>query len=109
MSEEGPQAGFSNEPGSLRLTVVHRDECELCDEMLAALEALKREMPLPPIEVVDVDSDPQLTRRYGLHVPVLLLDGIVVCRHRLDTAELKRLLRSRDHPRDGVRNPVRSI
>ena len=29
----------------------------------------------------------------GLDVPVLLLDGSVVCRHRLDTVELKRLLR----------------
>ena len=50
-------------------------------------------MPLPPIELVDVDGDPTLARRHGLDVPVLLLDGAVVCRHRLDAAELKRLLR----------------
>ncbi len=61
--------------------------------MLADLEALGRTLPLPPIEVVDVDSDPELTRRYGLKVPVLLLDGTPVCRHRLDAAELVRLLR----------------
>ncbi len=34
-------------------------------------------------------------RRHGLDVPVLLLDGTVVCRHRLDAAELMRLLRAR--------------
>lgn len=78
---------------SSRLIVVHRHECELCDEMLAELEALKASMDLPPVDVVDVDGDPDLQRRYGLHVPVLLLDGTVVCRHRLDTAELTRLLR----------------
>jgi hypothetical protein len=50
-------------------------------------------MPLPPIELVDVDGDPTLQRRHGLDVPVLLLDGAVVCRHRLDAGELKRLLR----------------
>ncbi len=61
--------------------------------MLAGLSALGRQMALPPIDVVDVDSDPVLTRRHGLHVPVLLLDGTVVCRHRLDVEELKRLLR----------------
>jgi hypothetical protein len=61
--------------------------------MLAELEALKGSVELPPIEIVDVDADPDLTRRFGLHVPVLLLDGIVVCRHRLDAAELLRLLR----------------
>ena len=61
--------------------------------MLAELQALGRAIPLPPIEVVDVDSDPVLKRRHSLDVPVLLLDGTVVCRHRLDSGELKRLLR----------------
>jgi predicted thioredoxin/glutaredoxin len=76
-----------------QLTVVHRHDCELCDEMLSELQALGRKLPLPPIEVVDVDSDPVLQRRHGLDVPVLLLDGTVVCRHRLDADELRRLLR----------------
>ena len=77
-----------------RLTVVHRRDCQLCDEMLAELATLGRLQPLPPIEVVDVDADPQLKRRHGLEVPVLLLDGTVVCRHRLDREELTRLLRA---------------
>ena len=72
---------------------MHRRDCQLCDEMLAELATLGRLQPLPPIEVVDVDADPQLKRRYGLEVPVLLLDGTVVCRHRLDLKELTRLLR----------------
>jgi hypothetical protein len=73
--------------------VVHREDCELCDEMLHELHALGRTLSLPPIEVVDVDSDPVLQRRHGLDVPVLLLDNTVVCRHRLDVEELRRLLR----------------
>lgn len=75
------------------LTVVHRQDCDLCDEMVAALEALGRKVPLPPVTVVDVDGDPELLRRYGLSVPVLLLDGTVVCKHHLDAEELIRLLR----------------
>jgi predicted thioredoxin/glutaredoxin len=75
------------------LMVVHRQDCDLCDEMLAALEALNRKIRLPPISVVDVDGDPDLARRYGLNVPVLLLDGTVVCKHHLDADELIRLLR----------------
>jgi hypothetical protein len=86
------------------LTLLHREDCELCDQMLADLESLARTLPpqlrLPAIEVVDVDSDPELVRRHGLHVPVLLLDGTVVCRHRLDSAELQRLLRNRAPPPD---------
>jgi hypothetical protein len=76
-----------------RLTLVHRRDCALCDEMLAQLEALGRTVALPPIDLLDVDSDPLLRRRHGLDVPVLLLDGAVVCRHRLDRPELARLLR----------------
>ena len=78
---------------STRLTVVHRQGCDLCDEMVAELHALGRHFKLPPIEVVDVDGDAQLLRRHGMDVPVLLLDGTVVCKHRLDSEELRRLLR----------------
>ena len=76
-----------------RLRVVQRHDCELCEQMLSELAALGRSATLPPIEVVDVDSDAELLRRHGLDVPVLLLDGTVVCRHRLDRQELLRLLR----------------
>jgi hypothetical protein len=50
------------------------------------------------VSLVDVDTDPELQRRHGLHVPVLLLDGTVVCRHRLDSDELLRILRPRGSP-----------
>jgi hypothetical protein len=76
-----------------RLLLVQRHDCALCEQMQAQLAQLGRSVPLPPIDVVDVDSDPQLLRRHGLDVPVLLLDGTVVCRHRLDRGELTRLLR----------------
>jgi hypothetical protein len=77
------------------LTLVQRHDCGLCEEMLSELRALAARHPLPPLELRDVDADPQLQRRHGLDVPVLLLDGSVVCRHRLDRAELLRLLRER--------------
>jgi hypothetical protein len=80
-------------PVASRLTVLHRRDCELCDEMLAGLASLRSRLPLPPIELVDVDSDPELRRRHGLDVPVLLVDGTVVCRQRLEEDELRRLLR----------------
>lgn len=83
----------TTDPAKSHLTVVHREDCELCDEMVAELGALGQQIQLPPITIVDVDADPELTRRYGLNVPVLLMDGSVVCKHRLDADELLRLLR----------------
>ena len=75
------------------LTLLYREDCGLCEEMLSELEALGRRIPLPPLEQVEVDSDPELARRHGLQIPVLLLDGTVVCRTQLDSDELTRVLR----------------
>jgi hypothetical protein len=77
------------------LTLLVREECGLCEEFLAALQAAHVLLPLPPITLQDVDADPELRRRHGLDVPVLLLGGQRVCAHRLDLAELRRLLRPR--------------
>jgi hypothetical protein len=76
-----------------QLVLLARPECGLCAEMHAAIEALRPTHMLPPLEIVDVDTDPTLQRRYGLRIPVLLLDGATVCEHRLDVAELLRLMR----------------
>lgn len=77
------------------LQLLSRADCSLCDEMHAELAALADELELPPLTVVDVDSDPALRRRFGLKIPVLLLDGVLVCFGKLDEAELRRHLRGR--------------
>jgi hypothetical protein len=74
------------------LVVVSRDGCGLCEEMLHALADLERSAALPPVTVVDVDSDPALVRQFGLKVPVLLLDGSVICHYTLNSHELLRLV-----------------
>ena len=77
------------------LTLLTRAECGLCEDMLKELQALHARHELPAIRLLDVDSDPQLQRRYGLKIPVLLLDQIPVCSARLDPTELLRALRGR--------------
>jgi hypothetical protein len=74
------------------LVVVSRAGCHLCDDMLNELAALESAGRIPTVSVVDVDADPSLERQYGLKVPVLLLDGSVVCHYTLNSNELLRLL-----------------
>ena len=74
------------------LVVLSREGCGLCQDMLHALAELERSQSLPPVTVVDVDSDPELTRQFGLKVPVLLLDGSVICHYTLNSKELLRLV-----------------
>jgi hypothetical protein len=80
-------------PSQAQLTLVTRADCHLCEELQLELEALRQCYALPPLTLADVDADPLLLQRFGLKVPVLLLDGVPVCHFRLDSAELLRLLR----------------
>jgi CO dehydrogenase nickel-insertion accessory protein CooC1 len=73
------------------LVVLSREGCGLCEEMLHALADLERAGSIPAVTVVDVDSDAELARRFGLKVPVLLLDGSAICHYTLNSKELLRL------------------
>jgi hypothetical protein len=77
------------------LTLLTRAECGLCEDMLNELQALSARHVLPPLRLLDVDSDRELQRRYGMKIPVLLLDDAPVCSVRLDRGELLRVLRIR--------------
>jgi len=71
----------------VRLTLLTRAYCHLCDEMRDALEPVARASGAT-VEEVDVDSQPALEARWGEHVPVLLAGERELCRHRLDRAAL---------------------
>ena len=75
--------------------VVSREGCHLCEQMLEQMAELERTAVIPAVTVVDVDSDPDLVRQFGLKVPVLLLDNSVICHYTLNSQELLRLLAPR--------------
>ncbi|MFN9489476.1 MAG: glutaredoxin family protein [Betaproteobacteria bacterium] len=67
------------------LTLYGRSWCHLCEDMLAALEPLRGEFGFT-LDVVDVDSNPQLETRFGERVPVLVHGERELCHYHLDTA-----------------------
>ena len=78
-----------------KLTLLTREGCGLCEEFAEDLLRLSTTLPLPPVEALDVDSDPELLRRYGHKIPVLLWDGVPVAVTHLDPGEIERLVRAR--------------
>ncbi|HET7569363.1 MAG TPA: glutaredoxin family protein [Gammaproteobacteria bacterium] len=75
------------------LTLYSRAGCHLCEAMQQELAARCAGRGVQ-IEVVDVDSSPELARRYGLRVPVLAgVDG-ELCYGRLDDDALEDYLGS---------------
>ena len=78
-----------------RVLVLTRQGCHLCDETIAQVAAVCAEIG-EAYAVLDVDSDPELQRRYNNQVPVTFVDGAQHDFWRVDPARLKAaLLRTR--------------
>ena len=57
------------------VTLYTRAGCHLCEEAERVLLA-ERAATAFHLELVDIDRDPALQRRYGVRVPVVAVDGV---------------------------------
>jgi glutaredoxin len=78
------------------LTIYSRPGCHLCDEMKSVVQRLVRGDASIAVEEIDISTDPGLEARYGLEIPVLLVDGRKAAKYRVTEDELTRLLAARD-------------
>lgn len=75
-----------------RVKIYTKPGCHLCDEA-------KREMAradcraLYTLEEVNIESDPELLRRYGWDIPVVTINDRVAFKHRVTSADFARQLR----------------
>ena len=87
----------------MRLTLLSRAYCHLCDEMLEAVTPLAAARGVA-VAVVDVDADPALESEYGDRVPVLFVgeprDGAELCRYRFDGGRFEAALAKSEARRD---------
>ena len=58
----------------MMVTVYTRAGCHLCEEAERVLRAEQAAAGFA-LELVDVDGNPELARRYGVRVPVVAVDG----------------------------------
>lgn len=73
------------------LTVYAREGCHLCERMIEELQCCQDEAAFV-LEVVDVDCDDGLRRRFGLSVPVLMAGEVELCRHFFNYAAVNAYL-----------------
>ena len=76
------------------LTVYSRPGCNFCEEMEATIDRVAQSIPVT-VEVVDISGDAELEARYGLEIPVLLIDGRKAAKYRVSEKELTRILLAR--------------
>jgi Glutaredoxin-like domain (DUF836) len=79
----------------VKLTLLGRAYCHLCDEMLDGVRPLAA-LRGAVVVVIDVDAEPALEREFGDRVPVLFAGdpagGAELCHFRLDRARVEAAL-----------------
>ena len=61
-----------------------RPGCHLCDEARDELEAMRSELPEFELREIDIERDDELLKRLLERIPVIEVDGEVVCELFLD-------------------------
>ena len=75
----------------IALTIYSKPGCHLCDDMKAVVDRVVRSSAQAiTVEEIDITTDADLEARYGLEIPVLLVDGRKVAKYRVTEAELTR-------------------
>lgn len=57
-----------------QLVLYGRPGCHLCEDALAVLERVRARVPFTLVQV-DIESDPELLKRYLERIPVVTVDG----------------------------------
>jgi hypothetical protein len=73
-------------------TVYSRADCSLCEHLLDELAELLGPAAAAAVQVVDIEGDSDLERKFGTRIPVLLADGEFVCAYRLDAGRVRAYL-----------------
>ena len=77
----------------IALTIYTRQGCHLCQEMKVIVERVVRDTrTVVEVQEIDIANDPALEERYGLEIPVLLVDGKKAAKYRVTEEELTRIL-----------------
>ena len=72
----------------MKVVLVTRKGCHLCDDALALLQQLAVH-----VQLADVDADDELHRLYDFRVPVVLIDGVVAAEGRIAKEAVEDALR----------------
>jgi glutaredoxin len=82
----------------LRLTIYSKPGCHLCDEMKSLVHRVISQQSRHDdiaVDEIDISNDQTLLDRYGIEIPVLLIDGKKVAKYRVSEVELTRMIVAR--------------
>jgi glutaredoxin len=77
----------------MRVIIYSRPGCHLCEEAKTAIQAAGCHGQYE-LEEVNIETDPDLLRRYGFEIPVITIDGVEAFRNRVGSEEFRRAIRA---------------
>ena len=82
----------------MRLTIYSKPGCHLCDDMKRLVHRVIAGRAGDgdiSIDEIDISNDRDLLERYGVEIPVLLIDGKKVAKYRVSETGLTQMLEAR--------------
>jgi glutaredoxin len=68
--------------------VYSRPGCHLCDEAKLAIATAGCDERFT-LEEINIESDPELLKKYKYDIPVVVIDGVEAFRHRVDVRQFR--------------------
>lgn len=81
----------------MTFTLYSKPGCHLCDDMKIVIRRVMETARTPiALEEIDITTDAELEARYGIEIPVLLVDGRKAAKYRIAEAELLKIVERRE-------------
>jgi glutaredoxin len=82
----------------VRIVIYSRPGCHLCQEAKQVIQASAIEEEYT-LEEINIESDPDLLKRYRYDIPVITINGVEAFRHRLTAKEFLRKIQEAEPSR----------
>lgn len=74
-----------------KVVIYSKPDCHLCEEAKEVIKAAGCGTRFT-LEEVNIESDPELKRRYRYDIPVITIGGVEAFRHRVSAEEFRRAI-----------------
>jgi glutaredoxin len=76
----------------MRVDIYSKPNCSLCDKAAAVVESVRARIPFE-LRIISILEDAAAFEAWRYDIPVVVIDGVPVFKHRVEPAELEARLR----------------
>jgi glutaredoxin len=88
----------------MKIELLGKPGCHLCDEAKAVVESVCAQLHLPWVHM-NLEDQPELYAQYRDEIPVLLVDGRKLFKYRMDEKSLSKVLLRKIAEQSGCAEP----